>query len=309
MNAKTTIVDVLPIVLMGGLFVLIDLLAFWVSGPFEAAGAIAFENPGDWSNLLFFFVVLILFTALILIIAKYGKKHLIQWIFLGATGVLAVYVFYPLLALALPDWWPLGVSIALSAILVTMLVKFPEWYVLDISGILTAVGAIAMIGISLTILIVIVLLVAMALYDAISVYQTKHMIDLADTLIDLKLPILFVIPKKADYSLIKETKGLKEKLKDGEKRDAFFMGVGDVVMPGILAAAAFHTLPSNGLVVALSVMLGTLAGFALLMVFVIKGKPQAGLPFLCPGAILGYIISSYLLFGGLVGVFGVALLF
>ena len=52
---------------------------------------------------------------------------------------------------------------------------------------------------------------------------------------------------------------------------------------------------------ALSVILGTLFGFALLMVSVVKGKPQAGLPYLCSGAILGYLVSSYLLFGGLVG--------
>jgi presenilin-like A22 family membrane protease len=34
---------------------------------------------------------------------------------------------------------------------------------------------------------------------------------------------------------------------------------------------------------------------------VIKGKPQAGLPYLCTGAILGYLVSSYIVFGGIVG--------
>jgi len=38
-----------------------------------------------------------------------------------------------------------------------------------------------------------------------------------------------------------------------------------------------------------------------LVVFLVRGKPQAGLPYLCGGAILGYIVSSYLLFGRLVG--------
>ena len=54
--------------------------------------------------------------------------------------------------------------------------------------------------------------------------------------------------------------------------------------------------------IAISVMIGTLVGFAILMTFVIKGKPQAGLPCLCGGAILGYLISSYLLYGELVGI-------
>jgi presenilin-like A22 family membrane protease len=48
-------------------------------------------------------------------------------------------------------------------------------------------------------------------------------------------------------------------------------------------------------------MIGTLVGFVILMSFVIKGKPQAGLPCLGGGAILGYIISSYILFGKLAG--------
>ncbi len=308
MNAKSKAIDIFPIFIMGCLFVVIDLLAFWVTQPFEAAGAVAFVNPSDWGNIVFFFVVLVVFTAIILLIAKYGKKQMIQAIFLGATGLLAVYVFDPLLALVIPfEWVPLILSFALATALVILLFKFPEWYIVDISGILTAVGAIAMLGISLAILIVIVLLVAMALYDAISVYKTKHMIDLADTLIDLKLPILFVIPKTRGYSLVKEEKRLKDTLKEGEKRDAFFMGVGDVVIPGILASAAFYLVPLrldvlgatgiHALIIGLSVVAGTLVGFAGLMAFVIKGKPQAGLPFLCPGAIGGFLISTFLLFG------------
>jgi presenilin-like A22 family membrane protease len=299
---KTRAIDVFPIVLMGGLFVVVDLLAFWITGPFEAAGEVAFENPGDPLNLVFFFVVLIVFTALILVIAKYGKTRIIQAIFLGSTGLLGVYVFYPLLGYVFPWQLSLGLSVVIMVVVVGLLVKYPEWYVVDASGIITAVGAIAMLGISLTILIVLALLICMALYDAISVYKTKHMIDLADTLIDLKLPILFVIPKTKEYSLVKQTKGLKESLKEGEKRDAFFMGVGDIVIPGILAAAAFHSISDYGFLIGLSVIAGTLVGFALLMVFVLTGKPQAGLPFLCPGAILGYVISSLILTGGLAGI-------
>ncbi len=301
METKVRAIDIMPIVLMAGLFVLVDLLAFWITGPFEAAGEVAFVNPGDPLNLVFFFTTLIVFTAIILLVAKYNKRWIIQAVFLGSTGLLGVYVFYPLLGYLFSWELSLVLSAVIMAVIVALLVKYPEWYIIDISGIITAVGAVAMIGISLTILIALALLIGMALYDFISVYKTKHMIDLADTLIDLKLPILYVIPKTKEYSLVKETKRLKEKLKEGEKRDAFFMGVGDIVIPGILAAAAFHNIANYGLTIGLSVILGTLAGFALLMLFVLKGKPQAGLPFLCPGAILGYVISSLILTGGIVG--------
>jgi len=127
------------------------------------------------------------------------------------------------------------------------------------------------------------------------------MIDLADAVMDLRLPVMLVVPKVRTYSLLKETKGIKEKLEDNEEREAFFLGLGDIVMPGILVVSALQNIADNGLIVALSVMLGTLIGFAVLMSVVIKGKPQAGLPYLCSGAILGYVVSSYLLFGELVG--------
>jgi presenilin-like A22 family membrane protease len=298
MNAKKRNVDVFPILSMSGLFVVAYLVAFLVAGPFEAAGAVAFENPSDPLNIAYFFAILLIFTAVILVIIKLRKPNIIRAIFLGSITVLSVYVFYPILSLVIPSGWiTLGLSIGASVALLILLIKKPEWYIIDAIAMLTGVGAIAMIGISLNIWIVIVLLIAMAVYDAFSVYKTKHMIDLADSIMDQKLPVMFVIPKKKGYSFLKKTKSLKEKLQEGEPREAYFLGLGDVVFPGILAVAAFHNLASNGLLVALCVLVGTLIGFMALMVLVAKGKPQAGLPFLCSGAILGYIISNLAIFG------------
>ena len=292
--------DLFPVILMGGLFVLIHGLALLVTGPFRDAGMQAFEDSGDPMNLVIFFVIIIAMTLVILLIAKYWKKQLIQFIILGAVGYTSFYVFFPLLALIISGWWPLILSIAFAVILTVALFKYPEWYIIDACGVIVGAGAIAIFGISLDVFLVLILLIVLAIYDAISVYKTKHMIDLADTVMDLKLPVLLVVPKVRHYSLIKETKSLKEKLKKGEEREAFFMGLGDVVMPGILVVAIYHNI-SDGLPIALSVILGTLVGFVILMTFVVKGKPQAGLPCLCGGAILGYVVSSYVLYGELVG--------
>lgn len=286
---------------MGGLFVVIDALTLLVIRPFEVADIRLYANPNDPMNIVSLFLTLLVFTAAILLIAKFWKRQLIQGIILGATGYLVFFVSYPLLTFVVSAVWSLFLSIMVAAILVVMLVVYPEWYVIDVCGILIGVGVIAMFGISLSIFLVIVLLIGLAAYDTISVYRTKHMITLADTILDLKLPTVLIIPKFRAYSLIRDTKSLKEKLKDGEEREAFVMGLGDFVFPGILVASAFHSITSNGLLIALSVMLGTLFGFAALIRGVNKGKPQAGLPYLCSGAILGYVVSSYILFGELVG--------
>jgi presenilin-like A22 family membrane protease len=297
MNGVKKAVELLPILFMGCLFVFVDLIGFLVARPFEEVGAVAFENPSDPLNLLYFFVILLVFTALILLIIKFQKKQVLRIIFLVAATLLIFYVLYPVLSIFANAVLSLGLSIVGAAILLIALVKKPEWYVIDAVALLIGVGATAMIGISLNIWIVIVLLIFMAAYDAVSVYRTKHMVDLADSVMDLKLPVMFVIPKKRGYSLLKETKGLKEKLRDKEEREAYFLGVGDVVFPGILAVAVFHNLVNNGFVMAMSVLTGTLLGFVALTVYVVKGKPQAGLPFLCSGAILGYVIAGFLLFG------------
>lgn len=285
----------LPVFVMGCFFVIINGFALLIKNLFQPT----FEDTSNPVNILYIFVIIIVMTLVILIIAKYWKKQVIQAIILFAIGYTAFFIFVPLFSLFISDVLSIAIAIIAAVGLVAVLFKYPEWYVIDLCGVIVGAGAIAIFGVSLSILLVIILLLVLAIYDAISVYKTKHMIDLADTVMDLKLPVLLVVPKIRKYSLINETKSLKEKLSQDEERDAFFMGLGDVVMPGILVVAAYHNLP-NGLPVAVLTLVGTLIGFLALMTFVIKGKPQAGLPLLCSGAILGFFIAS-LYFSGLTG--------
>jgi presenilin-like A22 family membrane protease len=112
---------------------------------------------------------------------------------------------------------------------------------------------------------------------------------MAEGVMDLKLPILFIIPKHRDYSFIKES------FKEGETREAFFMGLGDAVMPSLLVVSANVFIENGGISYpVLGAMLGTLAGHVILSILVMRGKPQAGLPFLNSGAILGFFAGVLL---------------
>lgn len=298
--------EITAVVIMGLCFLLVYGLAISLVQPFASSEVIepAFEDPDDPVNIIYIFVIMLIFTVLVLLIARFWKKQLIQFIILGAIGYTAFYAFFlPIFTLLLPMTVflvNLIVSLICAIVLVAILFRYPEWYVIDITGIIVGTSAIIIFGISLNVFLVIILLIGLAIYDAISVYKTKHMIDLADTVMDLKLPVLLVVPKVRHYSLIKETKRLKEKIKEGEEREAFFMGLGDIVMPGILIETVYVSSP-QGLLVALGVIIGTLIGFSVLMRFVLTGRPQAGLPLLCGGAIIGYMVTSLLLFGRLVG--------
>ena len=299
--------EVLPGFLMGFLFIIVYSLVLLLTEPFITKGGVqqAFKDINDPVNILMIIVIMFIVTVSILLIAKFWKDKIIQIIILFAVGYTSFYAFFlPVLTIIFSVYQYITVifSIIFAVFLVFTLYKYPEWYVIDISGIIIGVGAIIIFGISLGILLVLILLIALAVYDAISVYKTKHMIDLADTVMDLKLPVLLVIPKKRGYSLLKETKRLKEKIKEGEEREAFFMGLGDIVMPGILVAAVYSQIAApQGFLIAIGTIIGIIIGFTILMTFVLKGKPQAGLPCLCGGAIIGYIVSSLILFGELKG--------
>src|SRR2546422_52987 len=107
--------------------------------------------------------------------------------------------------------------------------------------VVTAAGVTAILGISFGAIPAILLLVALAFYDAWAVYRTKHMITLADELTSQRLPILLVIPKKAGYSF-REQKSLKGQIAAGEEREAMFIGLGDLIIPGIMSVSAFTFL-------------------------------------------------------------------
>ena len=286
-----------------GAFVVTMLLSVLFARPFISAELQAFEDPEQVGNSIGYFVVLLAFTALLLWIAKKGKKWMIQAIILTAVGSTVAYVVAPLLlhfGVAGTTAW--GTGIALGAVCVFALYKHPEWYVIDGVGILVAAGAATIFGISLSIVPVIVLLAALAVYDAIAVYKTKHMLDLADTVIDLRLPILLVVPKHRGYSFLREAAKFKEAGPENkEEREAFFLGLGDLVMPSILVVSALVFPPAPDTVLpVLGAAIGTLVGFAVLMGYVLKGNPQAGLPLLNGGAIVGFLTGLWAATGSFV---------
>lgn len=304
--------DIKPVIAMAGIFILAQCIALSLAPLFIDEGMEAFneedQKKGRFS--LYYIAIILAFTGVILLIAKLKKDKLIQVIILGSVGYVLLYVLFPLfykitkeVGLSHSASFAILMSLSVGISLTYALYKFPEWYVVDTVGILVSAGAATIFGISLAIFPVLLLLICLAIYDAISVYKTKHMIDLADSVVGLRLPILIIIPKTWKYSYLKQ-KQLKKQLEEEEEREAMFMGLGDIVIPCILVISAFKFLSSEttflgiggNLVVALITMIGGLIGFFILMGYVMKGKPQAGLPLLNSGAIIAYLISSYAIY-------------
>ena len=290
-SSEQTIKDYLPIFLMAGLILIVQILALFLSAPMEVSGMQTFEDPTNVSNSIYYIIMILGFTLFVLIAIKKNIKWIISLVIYFAIVSTLYYVFLALFSLfpTLSDFAVI-VSLLISVGMTVLLYKYPEWYVINIIGVCIAGGVSALIGISLSVIPVIILLLLLAIYDAISVYKTKHMVAMAEGIMDLKLPILFVIPKHSSYSF------LKENFKDGEQREAFFMGLGDAVMPTLLVVSANVFIQNGGGISypVVGAVLGTLAGYLVLAMFVMKGKPQAGLPFLNSGVILGFFAGVLL---------------
>lgn len=300
------------------LFVIAVLLAMLTSYILPAEYQVFGSNTDNLWNILYLFAVIGVFTAVILAIARWYKARLIQVIILFAVGMTVLYVAWPPLYLLLGDGnivfgnvADLGFVIAavIGALVVILVYKYPEWWVIDSTGVVMAAGTTAIFGISLSPSVVLVVLVVFAVYDYISVHKTKHMVALADNVMDQRLPVLLVIPKALPYSFLKQER-LKKQLEEKKEREAMFMGLGDIVFPGMLVVSSLVFLPQGAhtavgldgnILVALSVLVGCVCGFVVLMRTVLKGDPQPGLPLLNGGAIIAYLVSAYLVFGGGLG--------
>src|SRR5438445_2554002 len=277
-------------ILVGSQVAAIALSPFFYAGGFQA-----FSNPGDSTHTAVDIIMILAFTSLILGLVRYRRQNLAKYVIIASIFLTLAFIL--LLPLYFGLYYATGgtvddnllinlstlLAFAIAALLVYVLMKFPEWYVVDAIGIMTAAGVTAILGISFGIVPAILLLLALAVYDAWAVYRTKHMITLADELTSQRLPILLVIPKKSGNSF-REQKSLKEQVASGEEREAMFVGLGDLIIPGILSVSAFTFLgPRSGssagspgsLLVAIGSVIGSLGGFLVLMRFVLKGNPQA----------------------------------
>jgi len=262
--------------------VAVQLLALAITPAITASGNRVFEDPTSTSNPFIYLLLILGFTAFLLLAIRLRQGWVISGFILISV---AASVYYVLVAFMSP--W---LSIIPTLAILLLLRFYPEWYVIDAFGILVCAGISSLFGVSMTVLPAILLLLVLAVYDAISVYKTHHMVSLAEGVINVKAPLLFVVPKSRDYSFLKDQATVSSH--EGARRSAYFLGLGDAIIPTILVISANWSLPAASFwginLPALGAMLGTYLGFFILMT-TSRDKPQAGLPFLNSGVILGFL--------------------
>ncbi|WP_254767965.1 presenilin family intramembrane aspartyl protease PSH [Salinilacihabitans rarus] len=293
------------------LFLGVQLGALALVEPFTESGMQAVEDPQDPTNSLLYFAVVLVMTGFMLAAFRYGARRLVRAVVVVVSVMLAWFVFAevlpPVVVVGAVGLLPLAAAAAVGV----GLFVYPEWYVIDAAGVVMGAGAAGLFGISFGLLPAIVLLSVLAIYDAISVYRTGHMLSLAEGVMDLRIPVVLVIPTTLSYSFLADEgpealggdgdgDAADPDREDAAGREAIFVGLGDAVIPTILvaSAASFLDAPALGVpgialnVPALGALCGTIAGLLALMYAVMQGRPHAGLPLLNGGAIGGYLLAA-----------------
>lgn len=275
------------------LMLIAEIAALLLIQPSISAGLLAFENPESlWNVALFIFLVLV-FTAVLLLLIRRKAQKIISIIIALCIGLCIYYVAFALLfmipGIISPVVYAASVLFGLAGVI--LLWKFPEWYMIDIIGLICAAGCAVIFGISLSPLPVLVLLIVLIVYDYISVHHTKHMLKLADGVMQQKMPIMFLIPKTGKYSYRKNGFDVSARK---EERSAYMIGLGDMIMPGILVVSA-QVFASGTEIFGVSLpafgaLIGSLVGVMLLSIPMKSGKPQPGLPLINGCAIIGFLL-------------------
>jgi presenilin-like A22 family membrane protease len=189
-----------------GIFLLVQLGALALVEPFQEEGHQVVEDTSDPSISIVYLLAILVMTALMLAAIKYGGASLLRLLIIFAGAYISFFVLQILV--------PSGVNPTVGGTTVDVLAGagalaiglalyfYPEWYVIDAAGILMGIGAAGLFGVNFGILPAVVLLTVLAVYDAVSVYGTEHMLTLAEGVMEMRVPVVLVVPLSLSYSFL-----------------------------------------------------------------------------------------------------------
>ena len=218
------------------------------------------DNPNDFSNAFFIIIYILFITALILFLSR---KFSLRWLIVLLEIFLLFISVFLLLSLFI------GASAFYFAFLFVLLRRIlPENTLLKNIGAMASISVVGVfLGVSLGIGPMLLLLIALAIYDLIAVFKTKHMVSLAK-----------IFKKENSAFTLTLLANLTNKLKKQNPlpKKTFELGSGDLVIPLAFSVSLLkNNLPNKAFLIPVFAYIG----ISLTIWFALKyKKPLPALP-------------------------------
>jgi presenilin-like A22 family membrane protease len=229
-----------------GLFVAFNLIGAISSGEMEQPGFVS-QDPNDIGNAIFLIAYILLGTGIFLLSLKFVKRAIIfRLLEIFITFITAWLVF----ELALGE--PLGIILAIA--LVVSRIKWQKnLWLRNASSIISVAVVGALVGVTLGTIPVLIFIIALAIYDYIAVFKTKHMVTLAKGISGKNLAFTIAMPTP---------------------EHTFELGTGDFVVPLAFATSAMREAillgNTNFFVMPLLILFGSILGLVLTLEYLSK---------------------------------------
>ena len=245
------------------------------SNPYVGSLVVTSDSSSPINALFFMVYILVGAAAMIFLIRKFGLHIIIfRLMEFALLSTASSIVFYSFLRLFFGYEVSTFGGIALGLALASAKLLRPSFK--NLAAVLATAGVGVIFGISLSPLPVILFLLFLSVYDYISVFKTKHMVEMAE----------FIVKKDLAFTVT------AKEIIDGKER-RIDLGTGDLIAPVILEVSTLAYMPFSATIF---VFIGAVASLAVFLFLVWKKKLV--LPAL-PPLVFGMLV--FLLLGKLLG--------
>ncbi len=220
------------------------------------------DNPEDPLNSFGLLLYMMIGTAFILLAIKFLPDKILYWVLKGMETLALIVTSL----IVLQVFVIIELALILAVGLVCIRIFAPQYLIWrNISSIIATIGVGSLLGASIGVWPVIVFLIALAVYDYIAVFKTKHMVKMAKAVAKKNLSFTFALPTA---------------------KHQFELGTGDLVMPLVFGVSILNDTLTRGLpwpnavVPSVIVLLASFIGLAFTLDYGSKnvGKALPALP-------------------------------
>lgn len=230
-------------------------------------------EPG--ASVIYIGAAILVGTIILLVLIKFKKTNWWKlWFFFSVLLTLTV---------AFAAFIDARAAFVLSLILSIFKVYRPNIYIHNLTELFIYGGIAAIFVPIMNLFAVFILLILISLYDMFAVWQSKHMITMANFQTESKLFAGLSIP----YKMIKEAKRTDKAKGEAKKLKMAILGGGDIAFPLLFAGVL---LQNFSLLKVLIIPVTVSIALFLLFVFAKKDRFYPAMPFLTAGCLLGYLI-------------------